>query len=44
MRKRKISSPKDPKKNGCLASFPMMTTGWVAKLGKLKSSNTLTSS
>lgn len=44
MRKGKISSPKDPKKNGYLASFLMMTTGWVAKLGKLKSSSTLTSS
>lgn len=44
MRKRKISSPKDPKKNGFLAPFPMMTSGWVAKLGKLKSLSTLTSS
>lgn len=44
MRKRKICSSKDPKKNGFLAAFPMMTSGWDAKLGKLKSSSTLTSS
>lgn len=43
MRKRKTCSSKDPK-NGFLAAFPMMTSGWDAKLGKLKSSSTLTSS
>lgn len=42
MRKRKICSSKD-RKNG-FQPHPMMTSGWDAKLGKLKSSSTLTSS